>query len=129
MTASLQVSERTIREIIRQWSSTGSIRTITATGPGVLGRPRALDFEAISYLRERIDNSPNLYLDEIKADLFETLGITIHASTISRTLKRFGITTKKISRRATERSEELRECYRLVTAGIPAECLVFTFWL
>ena len=43
-----------------------------------------------------IDNKPDLYLDEIAVDLAETLGVTPTLSTIHRSIKLLGYTTKKV---------------------------------
>lgn len=85
-----------------------------------------------------------MYLDEIQDDLRENLGIRVHISTISRAMKRYNITHKKVftecdllgnnithlqgvqlTRSAAERSEEMRDDYRIVVAGMPAESFVF----
>jgi arginine repressor len=44
-----------------------------------------------------LEHSPDLYLDEIQEQLDEQHGIHVSLSTISRTLKRIGITSKKVS--------------------------------
>lgn len=43
-----------------------------------------------------LEHSPDLYLDEIQEQLDEQHGIHVSLSTISRTLKRIGITSKKV---------------------------------
>lgn len=43
-----------------------------------------------------IDHSPDIYLDEIQDELQEQHGIVVSISTIWRTLKRLGITSKKV---------------------------------
>lgn len=43
-----------------------------------------------------IDRSPDIYLDEIQTQLYEQHGIDVSLSTVWRTLKRLGITSKKV---------------------------------
>lgn len=42
------------------------------------------------------ERSPDIYLDEIQEQMFEQHNITLSLSTISRTLKRLGISSKKV---------------------------------
>jgi transposase len=44
-----------------------------------------------------IDHTPDIYLDEIQHELQEQHGVVVSLSTIWRTLKRLGITSKKVS--------------------------------
>ncbi|QRV98782.1 DDE superfamily endonuclease [Ceratobasidium sp. AG-Ba] len=117
------LTEATVRNILSLWKSTSKVRT--PIPPGVLGRPRRFDFESSLYLHERIAQTPNLYLDEIQEDVHHALNLDVHFSTISRTLKRDGITRKKCHREASERSDEHRHNYRSVTSVIPPSYLVF----
>ncbi|QRV79972.1 DDE superfamily endonuclease [Ceratobasidium sp. AG-Ba] len=126
--SNLQLTSRTVRNILALWRSTGTVRTSTPLG--VMGRPRLIEFEPswqsyAQYLRERIAQSPTLYLNEMKADLQNAYGIDVHPSTISRTLKRDNITRKKCRRDAIERNEEERDAYCVRVAAIPANYLVF----
>jgi transposase len=43
-----------------------------------------------------LDHSPDMFLDEIQDQLFHQHGIDISLATISRTLKRLGISSKKV---------------------------------
>jgi transposase len=44
-----------------------------------------------------LDHSPDLYLDEIQEQIASVHGIELSLSTITRTLKRLGMTSKKAS--------------------------------
>ena len=59
-------------------------------------------------IRVLLDERPWIYQDEIAEFLLEVFDITVHQSTISRTLKRIHITRKKLTVVAAQRNEELR---------------------
>ena len=56
-----------------------------------------------------------MYLGELCLEVMQVFGIEISPSTLSRTLKRYGLTRKKmIHEVALQRSSELRKFYGLV---------------
>jgi hypothetical protein len=86
-----------------------------------------------------LDHSPDLYLDEIQEQIASVHGIEISLNTITRTLKRLGMTSKKashphksrlaiycsqLSRAAAERCEDSRRAFALEVGKYPAEYLV-----
>jgi transposase len=50
-----------------------------------------------------LEHSPDIYLDKIQEQLQEQHNCIASLNTISRTLKRLGISSKKLSRTAAER--------------------------
>ena len=65
-----------------------------------------LDGLPLQFMLALLDRNPDIYLDEIQEQLGDQHGIEISLATIWRTLKRLGITSKKVSipkdlRRAT----------------------------
>lgn len=48
------------------------------------------------YLEELIEDTPDLYLSELRAMLWEHRGVDVSESTIHRALKRRGYTYKKV---------------------------------
>lgn len=65
-----------------------------------------------------LDHSPDLFLDEIQDQLQCVHGLDISLKTISRTLKRLGMTSKKASRsHATEACLNLPSCLNLQLNG------------
>lgn len=89
-----------------------------------------------------LDHSPDIYLDEIQAQLSEMHDLNVSLATIYRTLKRLGIGSKKVSlpslfwtltilslpyqlsKAAAERSEEARRAFRLEIGAEPPERIV-----
>jgi transposase len=57
----------------------------------------AKSHELRQFLLALLEHSPDIYLDEIQEQLEEQLNIDVSISTVSRTLKRLGITSKKVS--------------------------------
>jgi len=73
-----------------------------------------------------MDTRPDLYLDELALDLTETLGVTPALSTIHRTIKHLGFTTKKLSKVAQERCEVRRRDFLFKIGDETPDRLVFT---
>lgn len=88
-----------------------------------------------------LEHSPDIYLDEIQEQLCDMHAINVSLATISRTLKRLGIGSKKVgisvvstssplnpalelSKAAAERSEEARLAFRLQIGAESPERLV-----
>ncbi|CAE6521638.1 unnamed protein product [Rhizoctonia solani] len=100
------LTEHTIRAIRQEWSDP---TLINARKPsGVLGRPRTLDLGNVWFMTERIHQTPSLYLSEIQEELANVCGVNPSLGTISKTIKRCGITRKKMEKHAKERSEPRR---------------------
>ncbi|QRW14035.1 DDE superfamily endonuclease [Ceratobasidium sp. AG-Ba] len=106
------ICERSVRYINQLFRTTGDVER----PPGILpmGRPRIFGNEAVEYLLEQIGQEPDMYLDEMQADLATNLEVEGSINTISRTLKRSGVTRKKLDRRAMERCEFKRLDYRVM---------------
>jgi hypothetical protein len=60
------------------------------------------------------EHVPALYLDEIQDELYSQHGINLSLSTVWRTLRRLGMTMKKLSQKAAELCEE--KCRHFVLA-------------
>jgi transposase len=51
----------------------------------------------VKYICERITQQPDLFLDQMKRELSEIVGIEVSLSTVWRALRRLGITYKVVS--------------------------------
>ena len=51
---------------------------------------------AIKHLFKTLSNTPDLYLDELRLELQERLGVSVSISTIWRTLRKGGYTMRKV---------------------------------
>ncbi|KAG8681062.1 hypothetical protein FRC09_017781, partial [Ceratobasidium sp. 395] len=108
--AVVDVCERSVQYVNKLFRTTGNVDP----PPGILpmGRPRIYGNDAVEYLLQQITREPDMYLDEMEADLANTFGVDSSIRTVSRTLTRSGVTRKKLDRRATERCEFKRLEYR-----------------
>jgi len=76
------------------------------------GAPCAAEDEDLEYLREVLESSPTLFLDELQQKLETVRNTQLSISTISRMLHRINLTHKGVSRHAAQRNEELRATWR-----------------
>lgn len=107
------LSLRVITSIMAIWEATGATQSRIPRPLNLTGRPRALepgniwvnvrincyigiDSQKLEYLAERLKQCPTLYLDELQSELSQVCGVEIALSTISATIKRLGITRKKV---------------------------------
>ena len=75
------------------------------------GRRRSLNYEDINYIRSHCHLHSSTFLDELQSDLLSRRGVKVSMSTLFRTLRRLGITRKKLSHRALERNDEKRAAF------------------
>lgn len=66
----------------------------------------------LQYLEAWIEHTPDVYLYELKGQLENARGVDVGEMTIARSLERRGMTRKRVSRIAQERSEEKRLAYK-----------------
>lgn len=104
-----------------------SLADVTNTNSRRAGRCRRLDFEDINYIKSRCHLHSSIFLDELQSDLLSCRNVKISLSTLFRTLRRLGITRKKVSRHALERNEEKRAAFmnRLAEIAPDPEMLMF----
>ena len=87
---------------------------------------RRLDLRSELYVVGVILENPSMYLGELCVEIMHVFGIEISPSTVCRTLRRYGLTRKKIRQVALQRSSEFRgafmaQCFllkRVWTIGI-----------
>ncbi|KAF8289105.1 hypothetical protein DL93DRAFT_2033173, partial [Clavulina sp. PMI_390] len=77
------------------------------------------------YMMALLDSHPDLYLDEVQAALRSVFESSPSLSTISRTLKLLGYSSKRLSKCAIERNAELRNNYLKEIGLYSPEQLVF----
>jgi transposase len=99
-------SERTVRRVRLNWQRYGDIAP-PRRGPA--GRPRIFDRQAVDHLLGVLEARPDAFLDELQPALEAFArrdGRVDQASlmTVSRMLRREGVTTKALSKIARERS-------------------------
>ncbi|KDN41834.1 hypothetical protein RSAG8_07205, partial [Rhizoctonia solani AG-8 WAC10335] len=126
--AFLGVSKRSVRNIFRLWVETGSVHS---SGDAALGHPRKLEPGMVAYIRERLAHRPDMYLDELKADLAKNCGIDfsiqlsgVLSSAVASHSRRYAkISTKAML--SKHRSEVLRFEYCEVVQQLRPSMFVF----
>ena len=109
------ISDRKVRDIITHFNKTG----INGSKHEQLTLHKSLqdkdiqvcfNFELLScanctikHLFNTLNNTPDLYLDELRLELQEKFGVSVSLSTIWRTLKKGGYTMKKVSYQSSGR--------------------------
>ena len=101
----LNVAVSTAHRTYRLFEESGSVDPLSL---GTRLDCRSLDPHSELYVIGVIMENPSLYLGELCSVIMNAFGIEISASTVCRTLKKYGITRKKIRQMAVQRSNELR---------------------
>jgi transposase len=118
----LEYSRRTFFRTLKLWREIGDV---VSAPSNIRGRPRVLDYDDLQYLLLLIEQNPDYFLDEL-LDLVETNRfISVHFSTILRTLERAGVSRKKLRKIAIERDELGRAEYVHRMSQYPPEYLGF----
>ena len=99
------VSQSTIRRYLTLFERTGDVQPVSQRhghdGPAkLLG-----DFEQLVLL-QLVSENPGIFLDELKDKLSGRFGVTVHTSTICRTLQFIGCTRQVIKHIPVQRSDE-----------------------
>lgn len=105
------LSKRTIQRVFKVYMHTNTVESNPRKHG--LSRKSKLGFVELQYLVRCIEHSPDIYLEELRANLAEYAGCKASISAISRALHKMGYTRKKITKVALERSEERRMQYVL----------------
>jgi transposase len=98
-------STRTLRRAKRRYRLTGSAAPPASVGRG---RPRKLTRTDGDYLVQLSRHKPSLFLDEYARRLERFRHLPVHISTIHRTLRRAGLSLKRIQKLARERDPQKR---------------------
>ena len=98
-------SKRTWQRLVKLWRTTGDV---VPESQSLRARLRVLDHEDIRYLLFLIRQNPDYFLDELLYLLKTNRFISVHYTTIYRTLERVRVSRKKLQRVARERDEDQR---------------------
>jgi transposase len=120
-------SDRTVRRVRQNYREYGSV---VPPRQAPSGRPRVFDRQAVNYLLEVLAAQPDIFLDELQGMLLATQDRLdgreqVCITTVSTMLKREGITRKRLSRIARERSRRKRLQFWLETAEYRPDQFVF----
>ena len=117
----LYVHISTVRRIIISYDSSGDVSPVTYHhGPRkMLGEPEEL------CIVESLLATPSIYLDELQQELFQSAGTWASISTIFRTIRRLGITRKRLRHVAMQRSDVSRAEFMEEMSYISASMIVW----
>ena len=100
----MEMSHSTFFRVWKLWRDTGDVISHKAS---LRGHLRALNYDDIQYLLLLIEQNPDYFLDEMLYLLKTNRFISVHYTTIHRTLERAGVSCKKLKKIAYERSKPL----------------------
>ncbi|PPQ97475.1 hypothetical protein CVT26_002823 [Gymnopilus dilepis] len=116
------ICKTTVCGVRRMWKATGEV----VAKPLDNGRPRVLTALEVSYLESLVEQQPDIYVHELQDALFKAYEKHVDGKTITRALRRQGLTRKTVTRPARERNEEVRLEYQAdIGENYPPETLVF----
>ncbi|KAF8508968.1 hypothetical protein JB92DRAFT_2651508, partial [Gautieria morchelliformis] len=111
-----------VQRVLQTWDEIGTV----LKEPQKVGRAPLLSTSQVTLLLTLLDQYPAIYLDELQDELQWRYDVSVSLATIWRSLKRLGITSKKLSKSALKRCEESRRAFQLQIADETPERLVFT---
>ncbi|KAJ7303475.1 hypothetical protein DFH08DRAFT_722169 [Mycena albidolilacea] len=89
-----------------------------------IGRAPMLSPVHIKFMLALLEHTPNMYLDEIQEQLYNQHDVDTSLATLSRTLSRLGISSKKLSPQAAERCANARHDFIMEIGAEPADNIV-----
>ena len=87
---------------------------------------RRSDLRSELYVVGVILENPSMYLGELCVEIMHVFGIEISPSIVCKTLRRYGLTRKKIRQVALQRSSELRGAFMAQCFLLKRDMLVWT---
>ncbi|KAF8579214.1 hypothetical protein K439DRAFT_1266627, partial [Ramaria rubella] len=121
----LNMSLRVVQRVLQLYKELGDVMK----DPHMYQRcspPPVLNPTACDYMLKLLEEKPDLYLDEIALELNDVTGLDISISTVHRSLKLLGITSKRLSKTTLERCHMYCMDFSFKITGEPADHLVFT---
>ncbi|KAJ7202544.1 hypothetical protein GGX14DRAFT_330957, partial [Mycena pura] len=116
----LDMPVRVVQRCIQTWTEIGEV----CRERRYKGRPPLLSAHNTKLMLALIEQSPDIYLDEIQEHLYMMHNMDVSLATICRTLHRLGMARKKLSRQAAERCKEARRDFLMTIGNEPADRIV-----
>ena len=120
----LNVAVSTVHRIYRLFEESGTVDPLSPRKR--LDCRRLSDLRSELYVVGVILENPSMYLGELCVEIMHVFGIEISPSTVCRTLRRYGLTRKKIRQVALQRSSELRGAFMAQCFLLKRDMLVWT---
>ncbi|KIK01713.1 hypothetical protein K443DRAFT_98145, partial [Laccaria amethystina LaAM-08-1] len=116
----LNLQTLVVQRVLINWREIGDI----CKDQVHMGRAPLMQQSSVKLMLGLLEQSPDMYLNEIQEQLEEQHSVIISLATIYRTLRWLGITSKKLSRATQECCEEARQFFTIEIGGEPPERLV-----
>lgn len=95
----LGIRRRSVQRII---ATVHSDQKIISNKSQRRGSPRKMTDDCIQFILGLVQQRPDMYLDEIRAELLAGMGVLVSLSTIHRSLRKAGLTMKEVTKAARE---------------------------
>ncbi|KAF8220919.1 hypothetical protein L208DRAFT_1331007, partial [Tricholoma matsutake] len=82
-----------VQHVLKCWQEIGEV----CKDRTHMGHAPLMSQKAVMFMLALLDRDPDLYLDEIQQQLEDQHGVIVSLTTVWRTLRRLGITSKKVS--------------------------------
>ncbi|KZT21221.1 hypothetical protein NEOLEDRAFT_1073924, partial [Neolentinus lepideus HHB14362 ss-1] len=113
---------RVVQQTLHCWNEIGDV----LVDPKRVGRTPILNDTHTQFLIAVLEQSPDLYLDEIADELDAVHGVEVSLAALWQTMKRLGFRAKQqLSKAASERNEEMRLKYGFWIGAESPDWLVF----
>ncbi|KAJ6527763.1 hypothetical protein B0H19DRAFT_969672 [Mycena capillaripes] len=125
----LNIPLRVVQRVITTWKEIGEV----ARDRNYIGRAPMLSPAHIKFMLALLEHTPDIYLDEIQeqcvqfhtlSQLYNQHDVDTSLATLSCTLARLGISSKKLSPQAAERCQNARRDFIMKIGAEPADRIV-----
>ncbi|KAJ7189358.1 hypothetical protein GGX14DRAFT_326455, partial [Mycena pura] len=116
----LNMPLRVVQRVQQTWAEIGEV----CRDRRHKGRPPLLSTQNTKFMLALIDQTPDIYLDEIQEYLYIQHDVDVSLATISRTLHRLGYGSKKLSKPAAERCADARRDFIMAIGNEPVDRIV-----
>ncbi|EJD33488.1 hypothetical protein AURDEDRAFT_41209, partial [Auricularia subglabra TFB-10046 SS5] len=117
----LDMSKRVVECVLHLWKEIGDV----CREPKRLARARRLSACHLEFLVALTERRLDSMLDEMQDELDDQYNLYADLSTIWRSLKFLGISNKRLSKHALERTEDSRMTYQFTAGGEETDYFVF----
>ncbi|KZV79322.1 hypothetical protein EXIGLDRAFT_596769, partial [Exidia glandulosa HHB12029] len=118
----LGIKLRTVQRTIQTFNEIGEVRRPKQTRGG---RRRILIGELREFILDVVEDRPYTYLDELRDAIQDRFRVKVSLATVWRTLKRLGLTLKRLSVFAAQQVEGQQRAFRYVIGREGLDMLVF----
>ena len=116
----LYVHTSTVNRVVSRYNTSMDVAPITEYRHGP-----ARVLEDPTELLEAVVANPSMYFSELRRHIYQVTGVQVSVSTIYRTLKRLGLTRKKLRHISIRQCDQAREQFMTEMAYLDADMIVW----